>query len=243
MKIAFYSCEQIGRQFMAGYQIARLGAHLAVSQGDTPYVNKSGTWYGQTVAAHVVASSVADVFAHHELTQLTPGHRHLHANVARNWYMLDDHEAGGNNWAHTVATANDQTPVGVSDQAEVDAAFWVAVQAYRQQAAAYFDNPDNTDPGVEAEKPSNAAAGTPASQYPVNYFRQRFNLNGEPDAAGAVECFVLDCITHRSPFRALVGGEPDGEDDGLTLLGSIQLAWFKARLAASTTRGWELNPR
>lgn len=232
MKIAWYSCEQVGRQFMAGYTIARLGADLAISQGDTPYVNKSGTWYDIAVTAHAVGDSVADLFKHHQITQITPGHRHLHQNVRRNWYMADDHEWGGNNWDHTVANANDQTSLGASDQADVDAAFWVGMQAYQQQVSEFFDNPENTDPEAEAQKPSNAAAGTAESQYPVTYFRQRFDLSGDPDETGPVECFVIDCITHRDPLQTRATTD-------LTMLGSVQLAWLKARLAASTAT-WKL---
>ena len=113
------------------------------------------------------------------------------------------------------------------------------MQAYQQQVSEFFDNPANTDAEAEAQKPSNAAAGTPVGQYPVTYFRQRFGIDGEPHAHGPIECFVIDCISHRSPLPTPAGGVPDGDDEGLSMLGSVQLSWLKARLAASTAT-WKL---
>jgi len=232
MRVVWYSCEQVGRQLLGAYAMTSLKPHLAVSQGDTPYVNKSGTWYGITTTAHAVGDSVADVFKHHEITQATPGHIHLHNNVQYNWYIADDHEWGGNNWDHTVTNANGQTGIGASDQADVDAAFWVAMQAYQQQVAEWYDNPENTDGDAAPEKPSNAESGTSVSQYPVTYFRQRFNLNGVIDSEGEIEFFVLDCISHRDPLQTRATTD-------LTMLGATQLAWFKAHLAASTAT-WKI---
>jgi len=93
--------------------------------------------------------------------------------------------------------------------------------------ALYYDNPTNTDPEAVAEKPPNAHADTPASNYGVRYFRQSFNYDGTVSPGSSdIEIFVIDCMSYRSTMATNTA-------EAATMLGAVQKAWLKKYLKES----------
>lgn len=226
-KIAWGSCSSNARNNSALQVAIDGGITTFFSLGDTPYVNATTTAWGVSTTAVTKTSTVADFTAFYTQQYASPGYVALLASGVDHFTMADDHEWGGDNWDHTITQANSQTSIGAVTQAEVDAHFWVGVQAIQAANTLYADNPTNTDAEAVAEKPPNAAAGTPVSQYPVRYFRIGYDVNGNRnDASPFVEFFVLDCISYRSPLVAT-------DDASKTMLGANQKAWLKARVVSS----------
>ena len=227
-KIAWGSCSVNSRINSALFKALEENLMAFFTQGDTPYVNRSQTAWGTTVTAVTKTSNVADFTAFYTQQFASPGFQALLNSGIELFMMPDDHEWGGDNWDHTITQANTQTSIGAVTQAEVDAHFYVGVQAFQAAAILYSDNPVNSDAGVAAEKPSNADAGTPASQYPPLYFRVGYDIDGNRnDADPFIEFFVLSCIPHRSPIAAT-------DDASKTMLGAVQKAWLKAQVVASS---------
>lgn len=229
-KIGWLSCIEKKLDNYGGHHIARQGYKALFEIGDTPYCNIFGTAFG-TTTLQLTTSSTLEQFKDHYRQHLSiPGCAAYHA--ATNVYgMADDHEWVGDNWDHTLIQANSGasgSPLGASTQAEVDAHFWLGVQAHQWYTENYCINPANTDVGENTDKPSEADAGTPASQYPVRYFRVGYDIDGNIDNDSPhVEFFVIDCISYRSPLAAT-------DDAGKTMLGATQKQWLMDRLAAST---------
>ena len=228
--ICSISCAGYGNGLPLEY-FRRDEMHMLVAQGDTPYTNEAGTAFGITTTQAVLSHTVADFTLHHEKQYADPQWQDLLSMAAVKYYMPDDHEWGGDNYDHTLTQANaGNSPVGgigATTQADVDLHWWNGVQAVQAQVALRYDNVANADAEAIAEKPSNAAAGTPASQYPVRYFRQGFDVNGNVVTVNPhVEIFVIDCMSYRSPISAT-------DNASKTMLGANQKAWLKAHLLSS----------
>lgn len=218
-KVAFISCQDKLRANEDLMQnIIAFGAQAVKHQGDYIYCSAAVAGYqGETTTAVNTSSTPATYAAHWRQCSKKADNRLLETTLPE-YRMFDDHEFGGDNWDHTVTQAQSTLNVASGGtQAEVDNSWWVA----RQAAAWYMQgNPANTDPGVAAEKPSSAGAGTPASQYPVAYYR--FTV-------GDIEVFCIDCFSYRSPLTAT-------DNAAKTMLGAVQKAWLKAALASSGAR-------
>lgn len=229
MKIAWGSCSVPAYDLTAGYTIRRLGGYTAFfAQGDMPYCNIGGTAFGWTVTKVSVSTTLEGYKDHYRKMATQPGWQALHGSVGAYYAMADDHEWGGDNWDHTLTQSETDDPIGASTQADVDAHFYLGRQAADWFKETYCDNPANTDVGANTDKPSSAAAGTPASQYPVRYFRVGYDLDGNRnDANPYVEFIVIDCISYRSPIAAT-------DNSSKTMLGATQKAWLKSRLLNST---------
>lgn len=225
-RLAWGSCAVGATNGLYALKMKALAPDVFISQGDDPYtsVNSNPFWKIGTASNSGTAALSADTYyPHHRRQRNNPARKALMATGVLFGYAADDHEYAGDNWDHTPtqaqgSSADIRNTAGVSDpptQAQVDDA-WLAgntaVLAYS------LGNPDNDDSGVAAQKPSNADAGTAASQYPAQYFRFGNSL---------CEVFVIDCHSHRSP-------QADTDDASKTMLGSTQKSWLKARLLAST---------
>jgi hypothetical protein len=220
-RLAFMSCIKSGIDLRAGYLVANdpQPVDAVVSLGDMPYgqSNQYSPWLNYSGIASKGKGtnddpSLTNFYVTHRAQLAVPGLKAMIQEVPL-LYMADDHEWPGDNWDHTVTSANWNNRHPVSMQAEVDALFWRG----RQANYAYgLGNPRNKDSNARPEKPFSAEVSTPLSHYNPHYFR--FD-------AGAAECFVLDCIGHRHP---IVSTAPDK-----TMLGRVQKAWLKSRLIAS----------
>lgn len=240
-KIAFGSCAQRTAVQVAWIRAVARNPDLICIQGDTPYTGDSAASFrGYTTTACTISSTVPQIFAAHQQTWADPGFQAVTAFRQSGgvcFYMPDDHEWGGDNWDATLTRANTAPSIGASTQAEVDATSWVCVQAMQQAIAAYADNQTNTDPGVAAQKPSSADAGTSVSQYPPLYFRSGFTFDGELlpyGESGDVEVFTISNVMHRSPIAAT-------DNASKTMLGTTQKAWLKTWLLASTATWKVIN--
>ena len=213
--IAWFSCTEVNHVVTAGYRIVRDGAIACFSLGDTPYTNGTGTnsAFGVTTTGTDADQSLANFYAHHLKQRRNYGFRHMGQRLPI-FMMADDHEWPGDDWDHSLAKANDLRTIA-STQADVDAIFNTGNIA---RIAYAMGNPVNNDSDAYAEKPPAADPNTPVSQYPPRYFRWR---------VANTEFFVLDCISHRSVASAV-------DDASKTMLGSVQKAWLKAHLLAST---------
>lgn len=216
--VAFMSCLDRSKSFdNLAQNLVASGANAVVADGDYVYTSAYLSNYNQETAPQITTTStVANYATHWRQCKRVAANRIIETQVP--WYcMFDDHEFGGDDWDHTVTKAQAgglNVAIG-GTQAEVDASWWAA----RQAAAMYMvGNPDNPDVPAIGDKPSNAGAGTPASQYPTTYFR--FTV-------GNIEVFVIDCISHRSPLAAT-------DNASKTMLGATQKAWLKAALDSST---------
>lgn len=218
-KVAFMSCyDKVNSIEALAKTLISKGVNAVFHQGDYVYVSAGITsWFGETIASVTTTSTVENYFAHYRAVHNNPG-QNLIENYCPHYFQGDDHELGGDNWDHTVANAQLVPNVASGGtQAQVDASWWKANQA---MIINYLGNPTNGDTGISSstDKPSNAEAGTAASQYPPKYFRKTI---------GNAEFFVLDCTSYRSPNLAT-------DDSSKTMLGATQKAWLKARLLAST---------
>lgn len=218
-KVAFISCEERTRPLAdLAQNIVAFGAHAVCHEGDYVYTGAYLSGYNGETSVLPATGSAASVYATHwRQVKRKPDKRFLETTLPH-YYMFDDHEFGGDNWDHTVtqAQAGGINVASGGTQAEVDASWWAA----RQAAGYYMAGNPAADAGTTAEKPSNAAAGTSVSQYPVSYYR--FTV-------GDIETFHLDVFSVRSPQAAT-------DNSSKTMLGANQKAWLKARLAASSAK-------
>lgn len=238
--MAWGACEARGSTAGTSYarQFAELGISAFLRLGDTPYVNQSVTAWGRTTSGVDVDTTVAEFKAIYEQSDVNPWVKQARAAVPVCLRMWDDHELGGNNWDHTYNSAEDSSPIGSSNdgagQLERNEHFYRAAQAFW---AYRLDNPPNADSGVAAQIPSGATmhSTSPSSaNYWPKYYRIGFDLNGQVvSAAPLVELYVVDCITHRDPYRAADRSTLSIATEDATMLGSTQLAWLLARIAAS----------
>lgn len=227
--IAWFSCERSSTTNAAIQRIADVIAPtVCFSLGDTPYTNFGPDGWGYSLSNVDVQSTVQDFEDHYNQMLAKPCWKSLLSSVRDKYMMGDDHEWGGDNWDHTLTHANDKTGIGAVTQMDVDNHFNMGNQAAINITSSYFQNPTNIDAEAIAEKPSEADASTPTSNYPVKYFRVGYDLDGAIDnASPTIECFMLDCISYRSPLA-------DVDDASKTMLGANQKAWLKARLLSST---------
>jgi len=239
MKAAWFSCALRQATSVGLYRVIDERPQLIISQGDTPYLSDFvANFRGYTSVAATTSLTVEQALAHHHQQMADPAFVALQDWRGGNqlyWYSPDDHDfGGGDNWDHTVTQANASPSIGAASQADVDAHWHVCSQALTTAIATYSDNPANVD-APSVDKPSSADAGTPASQYPVRYWRQGFDFDGvaqAPGESGDIEYFMLDCISGRSPLTAT-------DNASKLMLGANQLAWLKARLSASTAT-WKI---
>ena len=222
--IAGASCASFNIDTPAFRDIAtRHGADVFHAMGDWPYSDNPTSGAAQSAWGYSLQSvlydgSASNWFDHMHRMWAVPGFAFLGQRAGLG-VMPDDHE-WGNDWDHSLTVCNAIKADRAADQAAADALWHVG----NQVALAYSSgNPPNTDSGADAEKPSEAAAGTAVSNYPARYFRY---------TRGPVEVFVLDCISHKSPKAAT-------DNASKTMLGANQKAWLKARLSASSAP-WKL---
>lgn len=220
--VAWGSCWRGGTNVTYTWPQMQLADVVAFHKlGDSPYTDTASPGYGETsVSAGDLPLDVENYYKHHRRFRRDPLGKAL-ASKTPEGYVPDDHEWPGDNWDHSIYQAQGgntniaDISIGlghVPSQAEVDATFWAGNQAFTTYA---LGNPRNTDEGVIAEKPSSAEAGTPTAHYMPHYFSW---------AAGYATHIMLDCISHRSPKAAT-------DDAAKTMLGSVQKAWLKAKIA------------
>lgn len=224
-KVAFISCDERVRSLTdLAQNIIALGAQAVCHEGDYVYVAANLTNYNQETSPAInTASTVANYAVHWRQAKRKQDKRLLESTLPH-YFMFDDHEFGGDNWDHSVKLAQtslnvasgsiDTGGLGLNGSAEVDASWWAA----RQAAAYYMAGNPASDAALSAEKPPGAQAGTSVNQYPVCYYR--FTV-------GDMEIFHIDCFSYRS-FLATT------DNASKTMLGTIQKAWLKARLLASS---------
>lgn len=225
LRIAVASCSSTGS---GAYWAVRAREHspdVMVVLGDWPYTDGAvnPAWVlGTTVNSGDACLDVETYAAHHRRERNNYWLRVLTRSGVPILYMADDHEWAGDDYDHTPdaamsGNADIRNTPGISDpptQAQVDAAWWAGRQAL---IPFYATNPRNPDPQAVAEKPSEAAAGTPASQYPVAYTWV---------ANDTVELVLQDHISYRSAVA-------DTDDASKTMMGATQKARYKARMLAS----------
>lgn len=232
-KVAFISCDERVRSLTdLAQNIIATGANAVVHEGDYVYVSANLTNYNLETCASVAAApgtagnTVANYATHWRQCKRKQDKRLLETSIPH-LYMFDDHEVGGDNWDHSVKQAQnggtgpnvapgdtDTGGLGLNGSAQTDSSWWLA----RQAAGYYMAGNPAPDPGLAPEKPQGAQAGTPASQYPVCYYR--FTV-------GDMEVFHIDCFSYKSFNLAT-------DNASKTMLGAIQKAWLKAALLSST---------
>ena len=223
---AWFSCFTKGNRARGLQEAIKKGATVFFSQGDAPYCNTSSSNFGFTASTVDKDTTVAQFITHHDQHHATPDVAAMLAAKTHYYIMPDDHEWGGDNWDHTITQANTQTSIGAVTQADADAHWDAGRQAVTDAIATYADNPVNSDSGATADKPSESAEADGAN-YPVMYFRQGFDINGNTSTAPHIEFFNIDCISYRDPIA-------DTDNASKTMLGANQKAWLKAQLLASS---------
>lgn len=236
MKIVWFSCNEQPATALGLLRAAAENPHVALDQGDTPYISGGATVRGITASATTYLSTAAEILVHYHQVFTDKGFAALQRkrnNGMQYYKMMDDHEYGGDDWDSTPTQAATQNNIGGTNagnptQAETDAHAWECKQAFALAAARYYDNPTNID-NPTRDIPSGTADAV-AAHFPVYYFRQGFLFDGgkcAPGVCGDIEVFVLDCITARSPIAAT-------DNSSKYMLGANQEAWLLAKLAAST---------
>ncbi len=222
-KVAYGSCDALNEPFTHGYVMVERGCDVLALLGDTPYVDtgtRTGLW-GEDVVDITTDDSLSNFYAYYRRFFRKTGMLHVMQRmpIVRMW---DDHELGGDNWDHSLTQANSGgagANMGYTTQAEVDAHFSRAQQAFATYSKC---NPSNSDSGVAAQAPFQAAAA--ASNYPAQYFR--FTL-------GDTEYFMTDNISHRGLIGAADRTTYGLADADATMLGTTQKTWFKSAMANS----------
>lgn len=217
-RVAWLSCVQLN-YVCPGERIMTRNPVAVFHLGDEPYP-EANTTYHQTIDGLNTDDSTENAYTWHRAIVLGdfPGYEPLN-HGAPNYRQPDDHEfAGNDDWDHSVANA-----VGIPaaipaapTQAEIDA-HWAQINAAR--IVYHGGNPSGTYPTAVAQKPGEADAATPASNYPPLYFKVTI---------GPATFFHLDCISHRDAVA-------DTDDASKSMLGTEQLAQLQAALAACTT--------
>lgn len=170
--IAWGSCITASVGFQSAKYIADVIRPAAFfAQGDWPYTTSSAAKWGETPGgtSGALPYDIENYYTLHRQLLRHPHLNHLGRRVPF-YYQADDHEWPGNDWDHTVTQANSGTPMGASDQDDVDDAFLAGLYAVRAYAKG---NPDNPDSGIDA-----------------NALYTRFTI-------GDAEFFILDGISYR----------------------------------------------
>jgi hypothetical protein len=228
---AWFSCENRGQPLAIADAIIALNPDLVVTQGDTPYANHGRINVWGYIAESVQFDSVAsgtkdrDFNAHYNQMMSNPDWQTLVAGAYDIYSQFDDHEWGGDNWAHNLTTANSQISINATTQADVNFHWRQGRTAWQTWADAYSRNANATrDITVNTEIPSGALQGngTPVpADYPVTYFRKTY---------GEVEFIFIDTISYRDYSSSSPGSLT------ATMLGAQQKAWLINRINASNAK-------
>lgn len=227
---AWFSCEHRPDPLTIADAILALNPDLVITQGDAPYTNRK--WDAWSMSAEPVqfdsvasGSNLRDFNHHYDQMMSNPGWQLLMAGPFDIYSQFDDHEWGGDNWAHNLITANSRQSINATTQAEVNfhwrqgrTAWQVWVDTYSQNATGTYDISINT------EIPSGASNGNGApvaTDYPVTYFRKTYD---------DVEYIFIDTISYRDYSNDLLRNAP------VTMLGAQQKAWLVNRINASTAK-------
>ena len=227
LRVAHFSCVEPGAIDLWALQASKHAPHVVIANDDYPYTNNAVNSEYVASASSILDSDDAAVRAdqenyakHHRREIGKRGIQKLFAQGCNLLYMPGDHEWCGDDWDHD-ATGNPSLSALFTTQADCDAAW----DAGRKACESYMiGNPTNSDAGVVAEYPKTGAVvtvdspTTPESNYPPLYFRV---------GNTAVEIFLNDAISHRSPAAAT-------DDADKVMFGSVQQAWIEAKIAAST---------
>jgi len=225
-KAAWFSCPIKAQDSSGVYSALSAGASVFFSLGDVPYTNSGTTQWGITTVAVDKDSSEAEFDDHYNQMFAGP----VWSQLPTFYMMADDHEWGGDNWDHSLAQSESQTPIGATTQAEVDTHWDRGNKAFITAASTYSDNPVNADADAIAEAPSQADAS--AANYPVRYFRVGYDINGVVDnSTPHTEYFFIDCISYRDPIANTDDGSIAAPNK--TMLGVNQRTWLKAHLSSS----------
>lgn len=227
----WFSCEQRNVVLSIADAILELNPDLVITQGDTPYTNTTALNVWGMSAERVQYDSLAsgpnlhDFNHHYEQMMSNPGWQKLITGSYDIYSQFDDHEWGGDNWAHNLITANLQVPINATTQSEVNFHWRQGRAAWQTWADTYSNNAYATyDITVNTEIPSGALQGdgTPATgDYPVTYFRKTYD---------DVEYIFIDTISYRDYSSSSPGGPT------VTMLGAQQMAWLINRINTSTAR-------
>lgn len=235
-KFGWFSCSNPFSPTPALTWLMRHDVRFVMSQGDTPYMyypSQPLTYAGVDITPISKTDTYVEIAKHHQAQRSEPGTwapfiAWAKANNRPFYYMPDDHEWGGDNWDHTITQANDPgLNIGCVNQTEVNYHWNQGMLAARQYMT---DNPVNGDvASVTGDIPAQALVGdTPsASNYPTNYFRVGYDLDGNVTNTNPyIEFFVIDTISYRHPVSAV-------DNSSKTMLGASQKAWLKSKLVAS----------
>lgn len=224
--VAFVSCQNHAMPNYWPYiAMRRYNIRAVFFQDDMPYADgntHNSTRWGDAVEGGYTAwdTDGREAYDRMYLTMFDQfGMRDLMTHVPV-YFQYGDH-AIGDNWDHeNVAAQFNPAP---ATQAEIDGVFADAMAAWDSWAGG---NPANNDSEAANYKPSNAAAGTPASNYPPRYFRKTI---------GPVEFFCLDTTGHKCPVSKADNGNLISADaTAKTMLGEPQFDWLKARVVGSS---------
>lgn len=225
---AFFSCEEREPVLAIADAILALNPELVITQGDTPYTNRAKTVRGITtekVQFDSVASGVQarDFNLHYEQMMANLGWVNLMAGPHDVYSQFDDHEWGGNDWAHNLMTANSGgSSINATTQAEVNYHWRQGRTAWQAWADTYSQNENAVrDIIINTETPSGASAeGEVPSpdDYRINYFRKTY---------GDIEFFFIDTISYRDYST-------NQNETAVTMLGSQQKSWLIDKVNASS---------
>ena len=227
----WFSCEARYARLDIADAILALDPDLVITQGDTPYTNT--TWLNKWgMDAELVqhdslasGSRLRDFNHQYEQMMANPGWQKLISGSYDIYSQFDDHEWGGDNWAHNLITANLQVPINATTQDQVNYHWKQGRTAWQTWADTYSQNASATrDITVNTEIPSGALQGngTPVpADYPVTYFRKTY---------GEVEYIFIDTISYRDYSSSSPGSLT------ATMLGAQQKAWLINRINASNAK-------
>ncbi len=228
---AWFSCESRDVLLTIADDILALNPDLVITQGDAPYTNSNflNKWgmSAEIVQFDSVASgpNLRDFNHHYDQMMSNPGWQDLMTGPYDIYSQFDDHEWGGDNWAHNLTTANSLRPINATTQAEVNFHWRQGRTAWQTWTNAYSQNANATyDITVNTEIPSGAFQGNGVPEpgdYPITYFRKTY---------GEVEYIFIDTISYRDYSSSSPG------DPGLTMLGIQQKAWLIDRINASNAK-------
>lgn len=213
--------------------------------GDHHYYQWGYSLFGITTPEAAVATAPSvwlqkadQLFSHPSWQKF---HAWAQANGVKRFLSFDDHGLGGSNWDHTVARAQENTPIGASTLADVLTHWRNAVAGFALIRAKYSDDPATGEPNGNI--PSAMVGTASAADYRTEYFYTDFAAGGVlldvsralPSAAVAsgrllVRVIKVDGLSYKNP-------RTDTDNSSKEFLGVAQTQWVKDVLADARTAG------
>lgn len=225
-RVCWVSCIDMLYGNPGARQVVAADPDVLVILGDMPYSEANATpnmYHGALVWPDPEADMTAGttISTYHKLNLSAMRHPDLREMLrcAPIYYQIDDHDAAiGDGWDHGLVGANTYNAALAADQADVDALWQAGQTGNGDYWFGTLPNAGTDDDIVSTDKPGLADAATPASNYPVRYFR--FSV-------GDVEFFVPDCVSYKSDRFST-------DNASKTLIGVTQKAWLKGKVVNSS---------